>query len=230
VRESQRKILEAEQIRKSLESKLQLLDSERVELSRQLDSEKKTAEQLAMLRSELEAKESEIAKLSKQLEDENEEQERLQQEVVTYQENLNAMMSEFWSRRNGPATNAANSNLSDRRLSVVSRYFIPPPSNVPTEEKFQKNVFSDHHRVGHTRSLLAKLAKIDFIRELGLDYRHNIKSGKVQIKERVEELELLVPYKGEADIIRIVTTAQTKAQQLFAAHLIGEDFEVEVQC
>jgi hypothetical protein len=221
IRQSQRKILETE-------SRLQLLDHERQEIACRLEEEKRKGEQVEELQLRLRAKDLEKADLSLQVEEAREEQERLQRIIETHQQNLKEVMDEFW-RKQDSSWKSMSKDLPSEMLNVLNHYFIPPPSNILPSEKLQKNVSSDHHRVSRTKLLLPRLAAIDFVRGLGLDYRHDIKSGKVQIKQRVEELELLVPYKGEADIIRILTTAHTKAQQLFAAHLIAERFGVEVQ-
>lgn len=221
-------IREAEQTRKELESRLHLLEQEREEIAKRLEAEEKAGKQVVELRSEVEAKDLEAVRLRAQLEQKDEEQERLQREISTYRENFEVMLSEFWRGKDEPSLDTTEL-VSHEMLHVLTRHFTPPPSNISPEKKLQENVFADHHRVPNTMGLLGQLANINFIRELGIGYRHNTKSGKVQIDPEVERLKLLIPHKGEADIIRVITTARSKPQQFFAAYFIGERFGVEVQ-
>ena len=220
--------MEAEQTHRELENKLLSVEQEREELAKKLESEERAGKQVAKLREELETRDSEIVRLHNQLEHGDEERKHLQQEIRTQRDNLEAVWSEFWRGKDKPLVDTPG-DISDERFCVFTRHFIPPPSDVPPQEKLQKNVFADHHRVSNTMGLLRQLADIDFIRELGIGQRHNTKSGKVQIKPEIERLELLVPHKGEADIVRITTTVLSKPQQFFAACFIGERFGVEVQ-
>ena len=220
--------LEAEQTRRELENKLLSLEQEREELTKELESEERAGKQVAKLREEIETKDSEIVHLCSQLEHRDEEQERLQREIRTHRENFEAVLSEFWRSKDKPSVDTPE-EVSDEMLYVLAHHFMLPSSRVPPKEKFQKNVFADHHRVSNTMGLLRQLADINFIRELGIGQRHNTKSGKVRIKPEVGRLELLVPHEGEADIVRIITTASSKPQQFFAAYFIGERLGVEVQ-
>lgn len=228
IQESRQRSMEAEETRRELESKLGLLEQEREELISRLESGEREGKQVVELRGELEAKNLEIANLHIQLEQKNEEQEDLQRKIRTAQENLEVFMHELWRSKDEPSGDKPEM-VPEEMLYVLTRHFMPSPSNVPPEKKFQGNVAADHHRVPNTMRLLGQLANINFIRELGIGQRHNTKSGKIRIKPEVERLELLVPHKGEADIIRIITTAPSKSHQFFAAYFIGERFRVEVQ-
>jgi len=232
IQESRQRMMEAEQTRRELEIKLHSLEEEREELIKGVESEGRAGKQVVKLHGELEVKDSEIANLCIQLEQKYKEQEHLQLEMMsrerTYREKLEAVLSEFWRGRDEPSVDTPK-GVPDEMLHIFTRHFMPPPSDVSPEEKLQENVSADHHRVSNTMGLLGQLANINFIRELGIGQRHNTKSGKVRIKPEVERLELLVPHKGQADIIRIITTAPSKSQQFFAAYLIGNRFGVEVQ-
>jgi len=232
LREGKQKAVEAELARKSLEEELQSLEQEREELSGQLEAAEKTGKQVVELQEKLRSKEAEKDLLREKVEQEDEEQARLQREIANYQDSLKAVFMQFWQEKDELASDRSV-RLSDEMLTVFNRRFLLPLSQVSPSSKFQKTVEAGHHRVGqnvnHTHSLLMKLAPIEFIRELGIGRRHNTKMGKVQVKPSVEQLELLVPYKGEADIIRIITTARSRAQQFLAAYYLGELFGVEVQ-
>jgi hypothetical protein len=232
LRESKQRATEAELARRNLERELQSLGQGRQELASQLEAAEKMGKQVTELQEKLRSKDTEIDLLQGRIEQEDEEQARLQREIANYQDNLKAVFTQFWQEK-GELTSDRSLHLPDEMLIVFNRRFLLPPSQIPLSNKFQKTVEADHHRVGqsvsHTDSLLVRLASIEFIRELGIGHRHNTKMGKVRIKPKVEQLELLVPYKGEADIIRIITTAQTRAQQFLAAYYLGELFGVEVQ-
>jgi hypothetical protein len=220
--------MEAEQTHRKLENELLSIEQKREELAKKLESEERAGKQVAKLRKEVGTKDSEIVHLRSQLEHRDEEQERLRREIRTHRENFEAVLSEFWRGKDKPLDDTPK-EVSDEMLYVLTRHFMLPLSSISPEDKFQKNVFADHHRVPNTMGLLRQLADIDFIRELGIGQRHNTKSGKVRIKPEVERLELLIPHEGEADIVRIITTASSKSQQFFAAYFIGERLGVEVQ-
>jgi hypothetical protein len=229
IQESQQRAQEAEQKRRELASNLDSVQQEREELIKRIETAEEAGDQVTELHKNLESKESEIASLHVQLEQRDEQQERFQREIRTYQENIEAIWrSEFW-RGKKEGSSAEPSPISDEMLDMLTHFFVPMPADVTPKEKFQDNVSVSHHRVPNTMGLLGQLVDISFIREIGIGRRHNTKSGKVRIKPEVERLELLVPYKGEADIVRIITTASSKAQQLAAAHFISKRFEVDVQ-
>lgn len=232
LRESKQRTAESELERSDFEQKLRSLEQERQRLSSQLEVEEKTGKQVIELQEKLRSKDTEINLLRTTIEREDEEQARLQREIANHQDNLKAVFRQFWQEKDELASDKSV-HLPDEMLTIFNRRFLLPPTQIPPSNKFQKTVEADHHRVGqsvnHTDSLLMKLAQIEFIRELGIGRRHNIKVGKVQIKPKAEQLELLVPHKGEADIIRIITTAKTRAQQFLAAYYLGELFGVEVQ-
>lgn len=232
LRENKQRATEAELARRNLEREIHSLGQERQELASQLEAAEKTGKQVTELQENLRSKDTQIDLLRGRIEQEDKEQARLQREIANYQDNLKAVFTQFWQEKDELASDGSL-HLPDEMLTVFNRRFLLPPSQIPPSNKFQKTVEADHHRVGqsvsHTDSLLVKLASIEFIRELGIGHRRNTKMGKVRTKPKVEQLELLVPYKGEADIIRIITTAQTRAQQFLAAYYLGELFGVEVQ-
>lgn len=232
LRESRQRAAEAEHERKNLERELQSREQERQELVRQLETAEKASRRAEELKERLRSKELEIDLLTRRIAQDDEEQARLRREIANYQDNLKAVFTQFWQEKDD-LISEGSPPIPEEMVAVFNRYFQLLPAQIPPSKKFQKTVEADHHRVGqsvgHTQLLLSKLATIPFIRELGVGHRHKTKMGKVRVKPKVEQLELLVPYKGEADIIRIITTAQTRAQQLFAAYYLGELFEVEVQ-
>ena len=127
------------------------------------------------------------------------------------------MSRAFYDTRSETA--AINSDqIPAETLDILQQYFIPPSSLLSPAEKFQDNVYSDHHRVGNTQGIIKQLAGIPFVREIGISFRHPAKSGKVHVIPEVDVLELVVPHKGEADIIRVLTCTLTKSQQIFGAY------------
>jgi hypothetical protein len=228
LRESMRRSEEAEQVRKALESRLGLLEQERDELAARVKAEERAGKQVKELRDELDARSLEIIDLQTQVGRKSEEQELLQQQIEQHQRNYRAMAEEYW-REKSVSSPSDVGQVSDEMLSVLTQHFALPWCDVDPKDKLQENVQADHHRVSNTDTVLTQLARIEFVRELGIGRRRNTKQGKVRIDRKADRLELLVPHKGEADTVRIITTALSRPQQLFAAYLIGEQFGVPVQ-
>ena len=212
--ESQQKIGQLEQDMERLGNSIGELD-------------KKKEAELKEVREEVELKQLE-------LEQEVEDKERLEQEKEylaltmeeekkAYQENISALNSCAWETTG--STKAGQLDISPG-MNVPSL----TPSQLDPSEKYEKNVDSTHHRAKHTHKILKKLARVNFVRKLGLERRQPVKQGKVCIdSQQVQGLKLLVSGNAECDVIRITTTAESKLQQVLAAHQVADMFEVEVQ-
>jgi hypothetical protein len=198
---------------KTAEGKLLSLAQERDELTGRLKVAMESGKETEELRRLLRQKEAEIAEKGEQAEN--------------LRANIRAIYREGFRCSSSSVT--STETLSAETTSVVTRHFLPPSCTVSPDDKLQLNVAADHHRVSNTPFVVGRVAQFGFVREVGLGHRHNTKQGKVRPQRDVTRLELLVPYDGEADIVRVITTATCKEQQLLAAHLIGQAFEVEIQ-
>lgn len=174
VRENKQKATEAELVRKGLEQDILLLGQERQELAKKLEAAEQSGTQVAQLQQELESKDLEMGLLRQKIVQEDEEQARLEREIANYQDNLKSVFTQFWQEKDEIASDETH-KMSEEFLAVFSQRFLPPPSQVSPSNKFQKTVEADHHRVGNTELVLAKLAPIEFIRELGIGRRRNTK-------------------------------------------------------
>lgn len=210
-----------------LQDRLSSLRHERDTLATSLKMADRDAQLVSELQGELAAKEDDIELLSLEVNEEKAEVGRYKLEIETLQENLRAM-SMAWLR-SGEQKPLDKLEIPEGILSVVRNHFMPRITELRPEEKFQDNVDSDHHRVANTHQVLLQLAQLEFVRELGISYRRQTKSGKVQVMENVDTLEVLVPHNGEADIIRVITMAGSKPQQMIVAYMVAERFDLDVQ-
>lgn len=220
--------VQAEQQRTALAQQLERLRIERDQLAGNLELAESDVLVVGQLRERLRQNEDDIALLGLQLDDKENEITRYKRDVETARANLQSM-AEAWTSSGKRNADGNVISATDELLSVVHTHFMPAPANVAPATKYQVNVSADHHRVTNTHAILMQLAEIEFVRELGISYRRQIKSGKVQIKPEIDTLEVLVPHNGEADIIRVLTTAASKPQQMLAAHVIAVRFDLDVK-
>lgn len=218
----------AEQQRTTLEQRLGLLKLEHDKLVDDLEKAGRDDLLVAELRDTLKRKENEIELLSFDLDEKAAEIDRHKQESETAQDNLRSM-SKAWLLSGKRRIEVSEVGITDDILRVINTHFVLDMTSVQPAEKLQDNVFSDHHRVANTRQVLPQLAQLEFVRELGIGYRHQTKSGKVQVMPEVDILEVLIPHDGEADIIRVLTTARSRPQQMLAAYMIAERWDLQVQ-
>lgn len=218
----------AEHQQVALAQQLEHLQQERDQLAESLELAETDAQIAGQLQGKLNEKDDEIARLRLAFSEKAAEVDHHRQEAETAIDNLNSLSKEWLgsARRTKPDSGVS---LTNEVYSVIQTHFMPPSLDIDPKMKFQVNVFADHHRVPNTHSILMQLAQLEFVRQLGISYRRKVKSGKVQIVPEVDTVEVLVPHNGEADIIRVLTTAVTKPQQMLAAHLVAAHFDLEVK-
>ena len=223
----QLEMMQVQQKSKGSQQKIKQLEQEINQLeNRAGELDKKREVELNEAKEEVELKQLELDEEledKRQLEEEKEslilEMEEIQE---IYHQNMSALNSN-WETNSSTEVKESGSSSSINVPVLTS-------SQLHLDEKYEKNVKSSHHRAKHTHKILKKLARADFIKQLGLEWRQPVKQGKVQIdSQQVQSLKLLVPDNGECDVIRISTTAESKLQQIWAAHQIAAMFEVDVQ-
>jgi hypothetical protein len=152
----------------------------------------------------------------------------LQAKEVNYTETIKHMHYEVHSKRHAPTDEDAN-NIPDPFESILATHFIPPQTDASYEDKFEANVNAQHHRENNTLDLLNQLRHMPFVKKIGVDYKHPGKSKKVRTDQNTSLIHLHIPCNNLVDIVRITTTAQSRAQQLVAAHYIANEFNTTVQ-
>lgn len=230
IHKRQKQIEEAVKAQSLLETKLQQLNSECATLAEKLAVEKAASERANLLQEQLTAKQAEISELQNQVHHYGKRQEELEKELAIHQDNYRAIVLEVARRGSefGAATEREG-EIDEDVQRVLYECFLPPVRDVAPERRLQLSVSSDYHMAASTRVIAANVAQLFFVREIGIDRRLTTKTGKVQILPKIGELKLIVPRDGDANTIRVYTTAQTRSQHYFAAHLLAQRFGVEVQ-
>lgn len=234
--EASEKIEEATQRLESVSLELTQLEAERSKLEGQLHKTQDDDEQLSkILEGELEAKSKEITEIRRREEAIRTEKDTLlaeKEELERTNENLHGNLDALTHEMGRIAARGYGSpadKLPDNVASVVSKYFALKSSDLEPESKLAPSVYSDHHKASNVEILAKRLSGIDFIKYIGISYRREARHNKVTVMPDTDELELIVADSDNANIFKLGTTAQTKAQQLLAAHLVAEQFNARVE-
>jgi len=230
------KIEETNNALATLATDLSRLENERTELSARLQKVKEEDDQLAYgLIKELDAKNKEFEQLQakeetvltekKTLQDEKQEIECRNQSLQANIETLSNEMRNLAARK----LTAPPAALPSAVTGVVGRHFALEPSDLEPDAKLAPDVFSDHHKAANAEMTAHKLSAIDFVRYVGVSYRHSTKHNKVTVLPSPQELEMVITDGDSGNIFKITTTAKSKAQQLLAAYLLAEQFDARVE-
>jgi predicted nucleic acid-binding Zn-ribbon protein len=220
----------------TLTTKLDGLERERSELANRLQRAREEDEKLALsLMEELDDKGQHISILQ-----DLEATTRSEKEALLFEKqgletanrilrgNLEAIGREFGKLAAEKHT-STEKGLSDEVIGVVSEYFALEPSNLEPESKLAPSIFSDHHKASNVETLARRLSAIDFVKYVGASYRREAKHNKVVIMPLEHELEVIIADGDNANILKLGTTAQTRPQQLLAAHLVAKQFDARVE-
>lgn len=209
------------------QAQLQRLKTEHTRLERRLEDEEETGIHADELKHELSEKEAELDRLREQIELSKEQRKELENKLEVHQQNYKDIAEAVATQSD--SNSFSNRTLDDATRKIINNDFLPSESKRAPEDKLELNVTSDHHKSRHSETIAARAARLWFIHEVGIGRRLSTKMGKVQILPGIGELKLIVPHQSDANIIRVYSTAETMQQHYFSAHLLADQFDVQVQ-